>query len=501
METIFHYIIIFSLFLLSLLFLFIRSRNPKNLKSIPSPPRLPIIGNLHQLGTHPHRSLKALSRKYGPIMFLQLGHVPTIVITSADIVREIFQTHDVVFSNRPKTTAAQILLYGGQDVGFAQYGEQWRQSRKICVLELLSFKMVQQFQHVREEEVALLVDRIREACFNGSSVNLSEMLIATNNNIVCKCTLGKSFVEEDGRSSFGELSRTVMVYLMAFCVGDFFPYLRWIDVLRGFNRRLKRTFRALDQLFDEVIEQHEAVIESDDGSNMANILLRFQKDAGKLDFEFTRDNLKAILLDMFLGGTDTASATLEWMMAELMRNPKVMKKVQEEVRRVVGKKPMIEPNHINQMEYLKCVVKETLRLRSPVPLLAPRETLTSVDMGGYHIPAKTRVLVNAWAIQRDPSLWDEPEEFIPERFENRNVDFKGLDFELIPFGFGRRGCPAISFGIAAVECVIANLLYWFDWKLADVDVQSLKELDMDEVYGLTVHKKVSLNLVPKINST
>jgi cytochrome P450 len=197
---------------------------------------------------------------------------------------------------------------------------------------------------------------------------------------------------------------------------------------------------------------------------------------------------------MFVGGTDTTSAALEWLMAELIKNPSIMKRAQEEVRIVVGKKSKIDVNDINKMDYLKCVVKETLRLHPPLPLLVPRETITSVRLEGYDIPPKTRVYTNTWAIQRDPKVWERPEEFLPERFEGNPVDFKGQDFEFIPFGGGRRGCPGMIFGVALVEFVVANLLCWFDWKLEGED------LDMTEISALTASKKIPLHLVPVLHS-
>ncbi|KAJ7956147.1 Cytochrome P450 [Quillaja saponaria] len=148
------------------------------------------------------------------------------------------------------------------------------------------------------------------------------------------------------------------------------------------------------------------------------------------------------------------------------------------------------------MKYLKCVLKETLRLHPPFPLLVPRETLSGVKFGGYDIPQKTRVFINSWAIQRDPEIWIRPEEFLPEIFENSQVDFKDQDFEFIPFEAGRRGCPGITFGIASTEYVMDNLLYWFDWDLPKTS-KAIEILDMSEVYGINVHKKVPLRLVPK----
>ncbi|XP_059442631.1 cytochrome P450 71A1-like [Corylus avellana] len=486
--------------LIPFLYVFKRIRSGKT-NVPPSPPKIPIIGNLHQLGTLPHRSLQALSNKYGPLMFLYLGNVPTLVVSSADMAREIMKTHDIIFSNRPKTTAANILLYGCKDIAFSPYGEYWRQARKICVLELLSLKSVQSFEYVREEEVEALINKISGTCLKGGSVNLSEMFIATTNNIASRCILGQKFEEENGKSKFGELSRRVMTLFVAFCFGDFFPSLGWIDVLTGITPSLKSTFGGLDAIFDQVIEEHETEKIDDDQPNrldFVQILLRLQKNS-MLDFELNKNNLKAILLDMFVAGTDTSSTALEWLMAELVKNPRVMKRAQEEVRRVVSKKSRIDVNDINKMDYLKCIIKETLRLHPPIPLLLPRETITSVKIGGYDIPPNTRVVINAWAIQMDPKVWERPEEFLPERFEGNPVDFRGQDFEFIPFGGGRRGCPGLTFGVSSVEYVIANILYWFDWKLAGANVQG-EDLDMTEFNGLTVTKKHPLHLVPVLHS-
>ena len=202
---------------------------------------------------------------------------------------------------------------------------------------------------------------------------------------------------------------------------------------------------------------------------------------------------------MFVGGTDTTSTTLEWLMAELLKTPSTMKRAREEVRRVVGKKSRIDLNDINQMNYLKCVIKETLRLHPPVPLMVPRETTNSVKLGGYDIPPKTRVYVNAWAVHRDPEVWDRPEEFLPERFIDNPIDFIGQDFELFPFGGGRRACPGSTFSVSSIEYVIANLLYWFDWRLPNANVKG-EDLDMSEAKSFVVSKKIPLHLVPSLHS-
>ncbi|OVA20570.1 Cytochrome P450 [Macleaya cordata] len=358
----------------------------------PSLPTIPIIGNLHQLGTLAHRSFRDLSQKYGLLILLHLGHVPALIVSSAEIAAEIMKTQDLVFANRPLTTAGKAILYGCAVVAFAPYGEYWRQVRKICVLDLLSINRVQSFKFLREEEVAIVIEKITRSCSMRETINLSSVT--------------------DGG----------------------FPSLGWMDVLTGLVAKLKKTSKDLDTFFDQVIDEHllpkSHDDDQDDKKDFIELLLHAQKDNPNL----TRDNIKARILDMFVSGSDTFGTTIKWTMAELIKNPRVMKKAQEEIRRVVGKKSTVDKEDIYQMDYLKSIVKESLRLHAPVPTLVPRESSKRTKLEGYDIPPNTRVFINAWAIHRDSKLWDNPEEFHPERFENNPIDFKGQDFGFIPFG-------------------------------------------------------------------
>ena len=290
-------LILSLIFLISLL-IWLKLAKGKKLHLPPSPPKLPIIGNIHQLGKLPHRSLRDLSRKYGSLLLLQLGYNPTLVVSSAEMVREIVKNHDIVFSNRPRTTAANILLYGCKDVGFAPYGDYWRQLRKIFVLELLSHRRVQSFHFARDGEVEFLINKIRCASDKGESINLTEMLMAVSHNVVSRCVLGGKSGEGDSHSKFGELARKVMVLFMSFCVGDMFPYLRWLDVLTGYIPSLKTASGELDTFFDQIIEEHRALKIDDEVTNkkdFVSIILQLQKD-GMLKMDLTQDNIKAILL-------------------------------------------------------------------------------------------------------------------------------------------------------------------------------------------------------------
>lgn len=206
------------------------------------------------------------------------------------------------------------------------------------------------------------------------------------------------------------------------------------------------------------------------------------------------NEVKAILMNMFTAGTDTTSASIEWGMTMLMKNPVAMKKAQAEVRQVVGCKGKVEESDLQHLHYLKMVIKESFRLQPPGPFLPPRECMRDTKVAGYDIPAKTRVYVSVWSIGRDPKYWgDDAEDFRPERFENSAVTFKGAHMELIPFGAGRRICPGMALAMAGVELVYATLLHEFDWALPDGMVK--EDVDLEGDSGLVCTKKVPLFLV------
>ncbi|KEH31104.1 putative cytochrome P450 [Medicago truncatula] len=469
------------------------SATQKNLP--PSPPRFPILGNLHQIGVSPHRSLQDLAHKYGPLMLLYFGKVPVLVVSSADAARKVMKTHDLVFCDRPQLKIFDILLFSSKDVASCAYGEYWRQVRSLSVLHLLSNKRVRSYRCVREEETLRMMEYIKEVSSSDSSpLNLTELCSTITNDIVCRVALGKRYREGRGMKfqevllEFGELLGTV-------CIGDYIPWLDWLGKVNGFYSKAEKVAKQLDEFFEEVIEEHISGDRTNghgvenEQSDFVDVLLSLQK-TNAMGFPIDRISIKALILDMFAAGTDTTYTVLEWAMTELLRHQTVMHKLQDELRNVVGNKTHVTEEDLVNMNYLKAVIKETLRLHAPVPLLVPRKSMEDIKINGYDIAAGTQVIVNAWAISRDPSSWEEPLEFKPERFMNSSIDYKGLDFELIPFGAGRRGCPGVLFGIAVNELVLANLVYQFDWKLPD-GVEG-KDLDMSETNGLTCHRKYPL---------
>ncbi|KAI3512866.1 hypothetical protein L1887_20187 [Cichorium endivia] len=463
-----------------------RFKTKKNLP--PSPPKLPIIGNLHQLGLSPHRSLQALSQKHGPLMLMHLGNVPVLVASSPEAAKEIMKTHDLKFSNRPKLRIPDILVYGSNDITFSPYGEYWRQVKSIAIVHLLNNSRVQSFRQVREKEVALMIDLIEKT--SGSSVDLSDLLFWLVNNVVCKAALGRTYRE----SNFAELLERFVQVLGAVSVGTYIPWLSWIDRLSGLEKKAHKVAKDFDDFLEGVVAEHVnkrrgVDAERGEDQDLVDILLDVQRD-NATGFTFHRDTVKALILDVFAAGTDTTFASLVWSISELLRHPRVMETLQQEVTKIAQGRFMILETDLENMQYLKAVIKETLRLYPPIPLLIPRETTEHVKLMGYDIPSGTQTIVNAWAIGRDPTVWDEPNEFRPERFINCSTDYKGLHFELLPFGGGRRGCPGISFAVIMFELALANVIYKFDLALPN-GVKD-KDLDMSEKVAITLHKKAPL---------
>ncbi|XVE56690.1 hypothetical protein DITRI_Ditri04bG0030900 [Diplodiscus trichospermus] len=475
-----------------------QKKNDRARRLPPGPPKLPVIGNLHQLGDLPHKSIQRLSKIYGSLMFLQLGSVPTLVVSSADAVRAIFKSHDVVFSGRPADIyVAKKLSYNLNDITFAPYGERWREIRKIATLELLSSKRVQSYRAVREEEVALLLSHVASS---SGPVSLNTLSIRLTTNIVCHVAFGKRYDDggNGGTSRFDALTHETQLLLGKFPISDYFPWLRWLNKFNGLEARLEKNFRELDKFYDEIIEDHlvHTRPKGNHEEDIVDVLLRIQKDPSQ-GIALNNQQTKAVLTDVFLAGSDTAASTIVWTFTELIRNPPLMERAQAEVREVAKGREKVEESDLPKLPYLELVIKEALRLHPPAPLSVPRETTEDCMVGDYTIPAKTRVLIDLKSIGTDPKYWEDPNEFRPDRFLNSSVDFKGQHFEFLPFGVGRRGCPGSSFAILIVQLALANLLHRFDWELPDG--MSITDVDMEENFGLTMFKKTPLCLVAKMS--
>ncbi|KAK4485965.1 hypothetical protein RD792_008619 [Penstemon davidsonii] len=465
----------------------------KKKKLPPGPKGFPIIGHLHLLGKNPHQDLCNLAKEHGPIMYLRFGLVPNIIVSSPKAAELFLKTHDLVFASRPPHQAAKYLSWDQKNMSFGSYGPYWRKMRKLCTLELLSSLRINSFEPMRREELTLFIESLEE----GVVVDLSAKVSSLAAEMSCRMVFGKKYEDKDindGRGFKGVIQEGMRI-AAAPNLGDFFPFLGILD-LQGLTRKMKKLAKVYDDFFEMVIDDHVRAGNSHGQSGKKDIVdtLMSIMRSGESEFQFDRRHVKSIMMDMLAASTDTAASAIEWVLSELLKNPKVMKKVQKELEQVVGLERMVEEHDLEQLEYLYMVLKETFRLHPVAPLLIPHYSMEDCTIDGYDIPKESRLFVNTYAIGRDPNTWTDPEKFIPERFIGSDVDVRGQHFQLLPFGSGRRGCPGLQLGLIQVRLIVAQLVHCFDWKLPN-DMKP-EELDMTEEFGLVVARANHLKAIP-----
>ncbi|XP_062113754.1 cytochrome P450 71AU50-like [Humulus lupulus] len=471
-----------------------KTKEKKNLP--PGPKGYPLFGSLNLLGQHPHRDLQKLSQKYGPIMHIKLGLIPTIVVSSPKAAELFLKTHDLVFATRPPHEAAKHISWEQRNLSFAPYGSYWRDTRKMCTLELLSNLKISSFRAMRREEILLLIELAKNAACDRVAIDLSTTITASNTDMSCRMVLGRKYSHEEfDQKGFNAMIKEGMHLAATPNLGDYIPFLAPLD-LQGFTKRMKVVRKVFDEFFDRIIDEHIQSKDKDhdhEAKDFIDVMLRFM-NSEQSEYCIERSNIKAIVLDILVGSMDTSSTAIEWTMSELIKHPTTMKKLQEELKTMVGMERMVEESDLEKLPYLDMVIKESMRLHPVAPLLLPHAAMEDCMVNGFHIPKNSRVIINTWTIGRDPKCWNEPEKFFPERFVGSDIDLKGRDFELIPFGSGRRGCPGIQLGLTMVRLMVAQLVHCFDWELPDGMVAS--ELDMSEEFGLTTPRAKHLVAIP-----
>ncbi|XP_043717818.1 cytochrome P450 71AU50-like [Telopea speciosissima] len=480
-----------------------KAKQQSNDRRLPSGPwGIPILGNLLMLGDLPHRTLHQMAQKYGPIMYIRLGLVPTVVVSSAQAAELFLKTHDAVFAGRPYTMGVNYVSYGNKGPLFSQYGTYWRNMRKLCTIELLSTTKVDSFKQMRREELGLFVGSLKEAAEAGAVVDLSAKVGSLIVDMSFRMLIGNKL--EEMTSNLKSVAEEYHKLLGTFNLADFIPYIGALDHLQRLGRRMKEISKLFDGFLEKIIDEH--INNPKDCNNhqkdFIDVMLSLMTESEHMQAEeqcymIDRTSIKGIILDMILAAIDTSAVTIEWILSELLRNPKVMERLQEELRNKVGIDRLVEEEDLVKLEYLDMVVKETMRIHPVAPLLAPHESVEDITINGYHIPKKSRVIINAWAIQRDPNVWStygDAEKFLPERFIENNIDIRGRDFQLIPFGSGRRGCPGIHLGLTVVKLVLGQLVHGFNWELPNG--MSPDDLDMTETFGLSVPRANHLLAVP-----
>ncbi|CAK8578241.1 unnamed protein product [Lathyrus sativus] len=479
-------IFFYSLFYLSIFFifkLFFQSRKFKNLP--PGPTSLPIIGNLHHLKRPLHRTFNSLSNKYGKVISLWFGSRLVVVVSSLSEFQQCFTKNDVVLANRPRFLSGKHIFYNYTTLGSTSYGEHWRNLRRITSLDVLSNNRINSFAGIRRDETKRMIAKLAEdSSSDFAEVELTFRFFDMTFNNIMRMISGKRYYGEDCEmsdlqeaSEFRDMVSQLLQLAGANNKTDFLPLLKFLD-FENLEKKLKHIGERCDNFLRRLLEeQRNKKIRT---NTMIDHLLNMQESQPEY---YTDQIIKGLVLAMLLAGTDTSALTLEWSMSNILNHPEVLKKVREELDTHVGQDRLVDESDLPKLTYLKNVIYETLRLYTPAPLSLPHSSSENCIIGGYKVPRDTIVLINAWAIQRDPETWSEATSFKPERFEK-----EGELEKLIAFGMGRRACPGEALALRAISMTLALLVQCFDWKLTgDGD-----KIDMSEKNGFALAKLVPL---------
>ncbi|KAL2505972.1 Cytochrome [Abeliophyllum distichum] len=483
METIFFLTLLPFLYFLTNHFL------RKLLNYPPSPPlSLPVIGHLYIFKKPLHRTLAKISNKYGPILFLQFGSRPVLLVSSPSAAEECLTKNDIIFANRPKLLAGKHLGHNYTTLTWAPYGDHWRNLRRIASLEILSTRRIQMFSDIRRSEVHLLIKRLIRGTGGGEyqTVDMKLAFFEMLLNLMMGMIAGKRYYDDNDESGnleettkFKEMVTETFQLSGATNIGDFIPLLRWIGIDQIENR-LKLLKEKRDRFLEDLIDEHrrKRTTYKHQEKTLIDVLLSLQETEPEC---YNDEMIRGMMQVMLSAGTDTSVASMEWALSLLLNNPEALMKAQNEIDNYIGNSRLIEDSDLIQLPYLHGIINETLRMYPVDPLIPPHESSEECTVGGFRVPKGTMLLVNLWAIQNDPMLWEEPRKFKPERFLNLPGQRDG--FVLMPFGYGRRGCPGENLAMHVVGLVVGSLIQCFEWTREGEEL-----VDMSEGLGLTLPK-------------
>ncbi|KAM0072422.1 putative geraniol 8-hydroxylase [Helianthus debilis subsp. tardiflorus] len=484
--------ILFSLFLTLFYAITISGRRSSRLP--PGPFRFPIIGNLLHLSDEPHQSLATLSKRYGPLMSLKFGTRTTIVVSSPDIAKEFLQTHDHSFSSRSVLDVGRIVDHEKYSIVWLPVGEKWRKLRRISKEYVFSVQRLDASELLRQTKVKELVDHVDRCCTIEKAVNIGGIAFTTSLNVLSNLMFSMDFAQYDSSTSqkFKDDVWALLEIGGKPNITDFFPIFKLFDP-QGLVRRGNVHGNRILALFDNVINQR---LQTRSTSLADNDVLDSLLNLKQMDESaFSLNDIRHLFFALFIAGTDTTSSTLEWAMTELIHNPDKLERARSEVIKLMeNKKNIIQESDISQLPYLQAVIKETLRLHPPAPFLIPHQAIHDVEIQGFVVPKNAQILCNVWAMGRDQKVWSHPETFMPERFLEVNVDYRGQDFELIPFGAGRRICPGLNMAHRMLHIMLGSLIQKFDWKLEGN--KRAQDMDMGEKFGITLQRSAPLKAIP-----
>nr|GMD75959.1 cytochrome P450 CYP82D47-like [Ipomoea batatas] len=449
-----------------------------------------------------------MADKYGPIFRMRLGSVPVLVVSDSKIAKECFTAKDKELATRPKLLASEIMGYNYSMFGIAPYGEYWREIRKIVLLELLSNRRIEMLRKVRESHVRKAIKRTFDHWSHNKDPNSGAVVVEMRqwfSRLIINLSIAMLFGEEEvGEES--QLLKSIRSLLELFGempVSDFIPWLRWMD-LGGYEKAMRKTAQEMDCAADRWLKEHRTKrnLKSNKEEDFMDVMLSLFDDQSNQTHPLGFDTdivIKSTCLTMVVAATDTTSITLTWALSFILNDYNVLRRIQEELDIHVGKERCVEESDINKLIYLQAVVKEGFRLRPTVPLSIPHEAMEDCTIDGYYIQKGTRIISNLAKIHRDPKVWTDPDKFKPERFltSHKDIDVKGNNFELIPFGSGRRMCPGMPLALQIVHFTLASLIQSFDMKRP-----SMEPIDMTGSKGLTTPKATPLHalLIPRLTS-
>ncbi|KAK2383834.1 isoflavone 2'-hydroxylase [Trifolium repens] len=480
----------YSLFYLVLFYTFnllFKSRKFKNLP--PGPLSLPIIGNLHHLKRPLHHTFKGLSQKYGDVISLWFGSRLVVVVSSPSIVEECFTKNDVVLANRPRFLSGKYIFYNYTTLGSTSYGEHWRNLRRITATDVLSNHRINNFAGIRRDETHRLIKKLAdESSKDFVEVELRSRFYDMTFNNIMRMISGKRYYGDDcdmtdaeEAKEFREMVTDLLKLAGANNKNDFLPILRVID-FENLEKRLKKISNKTDTFLRGLIQEHQN--KKQHTNTMIDHLLCLQESQPEY---YTDQIIKGLALGMLLAGTDSSAVTLEWALSCVLTYPDVLETARHELEIHVGQDRLLDESDLPKLPYLKNIIYETLRLYTPAPLSLPHSSSDECIIGGFKVPRDTILLINAWAIHRDPETWSDATSFKPERFEK-----EGELEKLIAFGLGRRACPGGGLAMRAISLTLGLLIQCFEWKKVGD-----KEIDMSEESGFTLSRSVPLKAMCK----
>ncbi|KAK2663408.1 hypothetical protein Ddye_001982 [Dipteronia dyeriana] len=457
--------------------------------AIPGPSGLPFVGLvLVFTSSLTHRVLAKMSEslKAKSLMAFSVGFTRFVISSEPDTAKEILNS--CAFADRPIKESAYELLFH-KAMGFAPFGEYWRNLRRISATHLFSPKRITHFGKFRQNIGLKMVEEIRGSVEReGGVVKVRKVLHFGSLNNVMMSVFGESydFSVDGGGFELESLVSEGYELLGIFNWSDHFPVLSWLD-LQGVRKRCRNLVDKVNTFVGKIIEEHRlkrAMNDTvDDEADFVDVLLQLEEDN-----KLTDSDMIAVLWEMIFRGTDTVAILLEWILARIVLHPEIQAKAQSEIDSVVGTTRLVSDSDLPNLPYLHAIVKETLRMHPPGPLLSwARLAIHDTNVGHHFVPAGTTAMVNMWSITHDERVWSNPNEFNPERFVEEDVNIMGSNLKLAPFGSGRRACPGKAMGLATVELWLAQLLQSFKWVPSD-DVG----VDLSECLKLSLEMKNSL---------